>query len=133
MAKGIQKTTAESTRFRLDADCYGHAGEGYLKKGEFITVPKGTPISQTWTEVDDDGEPVPGGHSSRKISRIVERPRGSEDKTLADIADEGEKELEDGDSEPVADEPSSSAPTPPAAPAAKSKRAPAPAAKSKRS
>src|SRR3954469_12362226 len=98
--KGIKYTTAESTRFRLDADCYGHAGEGYLRKGEFLTVPKDTPISQTWTEVDEDGEPVEGGHASKKISRIVERPRGST-KTIAELGAEGEDAPED-DEEPEA-------------------------------
>jgi len=110
---GIKYTTAESTRFRLDADCYGHAGEGYLKRGEFLTVPEGTPISQTWTEVDENGEEVEGGHKSRKISRVIERPKGSM-KTLVEGA-----ESEDDEADAEATE---AAPTPPAA-GAKPKKA----------
>lgn len=120
----IKYTTEDSTRFRLDADCYGHAGEGYLKKGAFLEVPKDTPISATWTEVDADGEPVPGGHSSRKISRLVERPKGST-KSIAEMGAE-EPDAENDDAE--------AAPTPPAAPAkAKPAAKPAAPAKAKRS
>jgi hypothetical protein len=120
MAK-FKRTTAEVTRVRVDADCYGHAGHGYLKKGEYIEVPKGTPISQTWTEVDEDGNEVEDGFKSKKVSRHVSRPAGEQDKSYADI---GEEEAEDVD-----EEPSDAAPTPPSAPAAKpakvAKKAPA--------
>lgn len=117
----IKYTTAELTRFRCDADCYGHAGNGYVKKGEVIEVEAGTPISQTWTEVDEEGAPVPGGHKSKKISRIVERPKGDEDKSISELSEQGE----DAGDEPEA------APTPPAAPKpAKKPAAPKPAKKS---
>lgn len=125
----IQYTTKETTRFRLDADCYGHAGGGYQKKGEFIEVPEGTPVSQTWTEVDDDGEPVPGGFKSRRIPRAINRPKGSENKSLVDIANEAAAKGDEGED----DEPEEAAPTPPAAPAktAPAAKKPKPAAPAK--
>lgn len=113
------------TRFRADADAYHPELGGYIKRGDFFVAPAGYAISQTWTEVDDDGEPVKGGHKSSKIARIVERPRGSENKSMRDIADDGERELEDGGGELADEEPSSSSPTPPAAPAKPKAAAPA--------
>lgn len=109
----IKYATKDDQRFRLDADCYHPDLGGYLKKGEIVVVPEGYALSQTWTEVDEAGEPVPGGQKSKKITRHIDRGAG-ESRTVGEIAD--------ADEEPEAAEES---PPPPAA-AAKPKPAPAP-------
>lgn len=109
MAEKFQRTTAESTRFRVDGDCYGHAGEGYLVKGSFITVPKGTPVSMVWTEVDENGDEVKDGFKSRKVSRHIERPAGSEDRSIVELSEEGTEEAGDEEPAPTAKSPAKAA------------------------
>lgn len=120
----IQRTTKESTRFLLIADCYQPNFGGYLYKGDVITVPKGTPIQSVWTEVDEEGNPVPGGHVARRVSRHIVRPRGDEEKSMPEIAVAGEKELAEEGAEPeLPPEEPEAAPTPPAAAGKPSARA----------
>lgn len=104
----ITYTTKPTTRFLVVANGYWPAFGGYKKRGEYINVPEGTAISQVWTEVDDNGDPVPGGQVGKPVPRIItsSKPEEHKDKTLPEIS-----ELEaEGEADDV-----SAAPTPPAA------------------
>lgn len=110
-APAADKKAAPAARdrfFLCDADCYRAELGGYFKRGDIITVPaskaaeldakrnelSGKPvlwISQTWTEVDDKGEKLPGGQQAKRIHRtIVTAGKKDPSKTLLEQPDDEE-------------------------------------------